>query len=276
MADRFDPEDIATLLHALADASAEAALEHFRTRIDVADKAAAVGAFDPVTEADRNAEAAIRALIAQARPDDTVFGEEMADTEGSSGFRWVIDPIDGTRAYISGLPTWGTIIGLERDGEAIAGMFNQPFTRERYWASGGRAWHMLGNGEPQAIRTSQVTALADATLMTTSPRMFGADDAARYDRVEMAARLARYGCDGYAYCMLAAGHIDLIAEADLMPYDICGIVPIIEAAGGVITDWEGGPAHGGGRALAAATAELHVAALAMLERGGPPTPPYPG
>ena len=266
MTETFESAEIDTLLRTLADASGDVGLRHFRAAVAVADKSGAGHGFDPVTEADRGVEAAIRAVLADRRPDDAILGEELDDVAGSSGYRWVVDPIDGTMAFISGLPIWGTIIGLERAGRPIAGLFHQPFTGERYWSSDGTARHAGRNGAGTVIRTSGVTALAEATLMTTSPRMFNRADGARYDRVEAHVRLTCYGFHGYAYCMLAAGHVDLVVEADLKPYDICGLVPVIEAAGGVVTDWEGGPAHGGGRAVAAATPDLHAAALALIGR----------
>ena len=258
------PERIEILLHELADVSGTAALAHFRARPGVTDKAGSGERFDPVTAGDREAEAAIRSHLAAHRPDDAILGEELDDIEGTSGYRWVVDPIDGTRAFISGLPVWGTIIGLEKDGKPVAGLFHQPFTTERFWAVDGTAWMRVGSGLPQHIATSDTRQLSASTLMTTSPRIFEPGEQDAYDRLEQAAQLARYGCDGYAYCMLAAGNIDLVMESGLKPFDVCGLIPIIEAAGGVVTSWTGEPAHNGGRVLAAASQALHAAAMDVL------------
>lgn len=260
----MQPEVIEALLHDLADLSGKAALAHFRKRPDVDDKAADGARFDPVTIADKQTEAALRDMLADRRGKDAILGEEMDDVAGTSGYRWVVDPIDGTRAYISGLPVWGTIIGLEYHGMPVAGMFHQPFTTERFWAVDGKAWMRVGNDTPRPIATSAITELADATVMTTSPRIFTTEESPIYDRIEQSVQLARYGCDGYAYAMLAAGHVDLVVESGLKAFDVCGLVPIIEAAGGVFTSWTGEPAHAGGRVVAAANRSLHDAALAML------------
>ncbi|MCB1479563.1 MAG: histidinol-phosphatase [Tepidamorphaceae bacterium] len=260
----MQPEYIEILLHELADLSGKAAMAHFRARPGVTDKAGKSQRFDPVTAADREAEAAIRAHLAAHRPEDAILGEEMDDIEGTSGYRWVVDPIDGTRAFISGLPVWGTIIGLEKDGEPVAGLFHQPFTTERFWAVGGKAWMRVGTQLPEPIATSDIGQLPAATLMTTSPRIFESGEQDAYDRMEAAVQLARYGCDGYAYCMLASGQIELVVESGLKAFDVCGLVPIVQAAGGVMTSWTGGPAHQGGRILASANETLHKAAMPVL------------
>ncbi|MFN0264677.1 histidinol-phosphatase [Tepidamorphus sp. 3E244] len=258
------PDEIQTLMHQMADVSGRAALEHFRKRPDVDDKAGTDEVFDPVTVADRNAEAAIRDVLAKERPDDAILGEEMDNIDGTSGYRWVVDPIDGTRAFISGLPVWGTIIGLERDGVPVAGLFHQPFTGERYWAVDGKAWLKVGDGETRPLSCSGIRSLDAATMMTTSPRIFTRDEQSPYDALEKAVQLTRYGCDGYAYCMLAAGNIDLVMESGLKAFDVCGLIPIVEAAGGVFTSWTGESAASGGRTLVAATRDLHDAALKVI------------
>ena len=258
------PAEMESLLHDLATVSGREALAHFRARPSVKDKAGGRARFDPVTVADHAAEEAIRTLLAERRPHDGILGEELDDTHGSSGYRWVVDPIDGTRTYIAGLPVWGTIIGLEHGDRPVAGLFHQPFTRERFWAVDGKAWAQVEGQDRLAMRTSTVRELSAATMMTTSPRIFAPEESPVYDRVEAAVQLARYGCDGYAYCMLAAGNIDLVVESGLQAFDVCGLVPIIEAAGGVFTSWTGEPAHGGGTVVAAATPELHRAALDLL------------
>ncbi|MCT7377502.1 histidinol-phosphatase [Chelativorans salis] len=245
----------------LAAAAAAETLPRFRKGGDVGNKHAA--GFDPVTEADRAAEMAIRALIREHFPDQGIIGEEFGTEGAGNSHIWVIDPIDGTRAFISGLPLWGTLVGLTVDGKAVAGMMSQPFTGELYYADGEGA-HYEGPGGGRRLATRGTTHLADATLCTTTPALFDAPRRALYDRVEMAVRLPRYGTDCYAYAMVAAGHVDLVIECDLNPYDIVALIPIIEQAGGIITTWDGARAEAGGDIVAAATPELHERALALL------------
>lgn len=250
-------------LHHLADAATAASLPHFRSAQAVDNKAGAAD-FDPVTAADRETERAMRDLIAAEFPGHGVLGEEFAATIGDSAFEWVIDPIDGTRSFIAGVPLWGTIIGLRQNGVPRLGMFSQPFTGERLWGDGDAAWYRGPDGERRLAARSG-TSLQDAILMTTSPALFvDPTDAARYADLERRIRLPRYGADGYAYGLIAQGTIDLVVECDLAPYDIVGLIPIIEGAGGQVTDWNGGPAHDGGHVLAAANPHLHEAALDIL------------
>jgi myo-inositol-1(or 4)-monophosphatase len=177
----------------------------------------------------------------------------------------VLDPIDGTKAFISGLPVWGTLIGLLQNGRPVLGMMNQPFTRERFWGDGGQArWRGL-SGE-RALTTRPCTSLAEATIMTTAPQLIPADLRAKYEVVERETRLARYGCDCYAYCVLAAGHIDAVVEAGLKPHDVVALVPIVEGAGGVITTWDGGPAAQGGAIVASGDKRLHDIILEKLAK----------
>ncbi len=249
--------------HDLADAAGAAILPLFRTRITVEDKDGRAG-FDPVTEADRAAEAAMRRLIEASYPEHGIFGEEYGEKPAQGPFTWVLDPIDGTRAFIAGLPTWGTIIGLTRDGAPVAGLFDQPFTGERLWAVDGPTQYRDRNGARQ-VTSRRRDALADATLMTTTPALFdrGAERAA-YDRIEALSRNVRYGGDAYAYGLIAQGHVDLVVEAGLQPYDVVGLIPIVTGAGGVMTTWTGASAAGGGRIVAAGSAALHAQALALL------------
>ncbi|HEV7251560.1 MAG TPA: histidinol-phosphatase [Mesorhizobium sp.] len=253
----------AELMRRLAAAAAAETLPRFRQNAAITNKE--TSSFDPVTEADREAERVIRALLRARFPDHGILGEEWGGENLESRHVWVIDPIDGTRAFISGLPLWGTLIGLLEEGKAVAGLMAQPFTGELFFAVGGEAFYE-GPGGPNALRTRRTTRLAEATLCTTSPALYGASRAT-YDRLERAVRMARYGTDCYAFAMLAAGHVDLVAEAGLQPYDIVALIPLVEAAGGVVTDWAGGPAEKGGMILAAATPELHAAALALLAEG---------
>jgi histidinol phosphatase-like enzyme (inositol monophosphatase family) len=218
---------------------------------------------DLVSEGDREVELFIRAAIVEAYPQDGIVGEEHAAVTGTTGHVWVIDPIDGTRAFISGIPVWGTLVGLTVDGDAVAGMMSQPFTGELFYANASGS-HYEGPGGPRRLATRKTTELAQATLFTTTPALFKGDARKRYDQFETKVQLARYGTDCYAFAMLAAGSIDIVADPGLKPYDIVALIPIIEKAGGVITTFEGGPAENGGDILAAATPELHTAAMAAL------------
>jgi myo-inositol-1(or 4)-monophosphatase len=175
----------------------------------------------------------------------------------------VIDPIDGTRSFITGLPVWGTLIGLMRDGKPILGMMAQPFTGERFAGDGTRAWYSGPDGE-RPITTRACAALSDASLFTTTPAMFSGADRDAYDRVERAARLPRHGCDCYAYCMVASGNADVVVEAGLQAYDIVALIPIVEGAGGRLTDWQGNSAAAGGRVVASGDASLHARVVEML------------
>jgi histidinol phosphatase-like enzyme (inositol monophosphatase family) len=251
----------AEFMRRIALAASAETLPRFRRQLDVANKLDS--GFDPVTEADRAAERVIRALILNEFPHHGILGEEFGPENIESRHIWVIDPIDGTRSFISGIPLWGTLVGLTADGDAVAGMMAQPFTGELFAASAGRAWYE-GPGGNQPLAARKTTALRDATLCTTTPAMFGDGPRAAYDRLEKTVRLARYGTDCYAYAMVAAGNVDLVVETGLQSYDIVALIPIIEAAGGVITDWNGGPAETGGDIIAAATPELHEAAIRFL------------
>jgi len=254
--------DISTdFMRRIAHAAAAETLPRFRSQGAVANKEA--GSFDPVTEADREAERAIRALISAEYPEHGILGEEHGGQNLASRHVWVIDPIDGTRAFISGVPVWGTLVGLTVDGDAVAGLLSQPFTGELFYANASGS-HYEGPGGPRRLATRKTTDLAQATLFTTTPALFKGDARKRYDQFETKVQLARYGTDCYAFAMLAAGTIDIVADPGLKPYDIVALIPIIEKAGGVITTFEGGPAEKGGDIVAAATPELHAAAMAAL------------
>jgi histidinol-phosphate phosphatase HisN, inositol monophosphatase family len=253
-----------SFLDALAHAAAAETLPRFRAAVTVDNKH--LEGFDPVTEADRAAERAIRALIKAEYPDHGIFGEEYGTEGGDRDLVWVIDPIDGTRAFIAGLPSWGTLIGLYERGRAVMGMMDQPFTGERYLA-GPSGSFLRHAGKTVELRTRKGVAIEDAVLMTTSPFLYASDVAAPYRALESRVRLARYGFDCYAFAMLAAGHIDICVESGLKPYDIAGLISPIEQAGGVVSDWQGGRPEQGGNILAAATPELHAAALDILNSG---------
>ena len=211
------------------------------------------------------AERAIRKAVLARFPDHGIVGEEFGAVAGAGRFRWVIDPIDGTRAFITGSPLWGTLIGLMDGQRPVLGLMNQPFTGERFWSDGRRAQGRGPGGRTRSLKTRPCARLADATLTTTHPDLFASGhEAGRFDAVRSRVRMTRYGGDCYGYCLLAAGFVDLIVEAGLKPYDIVALVPIIEAAGGLVTTWDGGPATDGGRIVAAGDSRVHQEALAIL------------
>ena len=267
-------EDAASLTdftHVLADAAAAVTLRYFRGggdatgALDVENKLND-GGFDPVTAADRGAEEAIRALIEGTYAGHGIIGEEFGNRSADGPFTWFLDPVDGTRQFVCGVPLWGTLIGLGKDGSPLIGMLDQPYLGERFWGSPQGAFLRNRNGT-LPIRTSGCEALAEARLGTTSPFLFEDGAEARgFAAVQSAVRLSRYGGDCYFYGLVAAGHLDLVVESGLKAYDIFALIPIIEAAGGVVTTWDGGPVHGGGRVLAAATPALHAQAMEMLAR----------
>lgn len=253
----------AAFMRRLAEAAAAETLPRFRDRGMVTNKLSS--GFDPVTEADRQAEKAIRAVIAAEFPEHGILGEEFGAENAGSRHVWVIDPIDGTRSFISGVPLWGTLVGLTVDGDAVAGMMAQPYIGELFFATEAGAFYEGPRGKG-TLSTRPTRRLADATLCTTTPALFKDGRRAAFDRLEQSVRLSRYGTDCYAYCMIAAGHVDLVVEVELQSYDIVALIPIIERAGGKVTDWDGGPAEAGGGIVAAATPELHQAALELLHR----------
>ncbi|MCC6735379.1 MAG: histidinol-phosphatase [Bauldia sp.] len=251
----------ATFLGQLADLATAAILPHFRSRVVVDSKG--VGRFDPVTVADRDAEQVIRAAIAARYPDDGVLGEEFGTTNSHADRVWVIDPIDGTRSFIAGLPVWGVLVGLLAGGRPAIGMMAQPFTGERFFGNGTRAW-FTGPGGPRDLSVRPCASLDEAVLFTTAPDLFKADERTSYERVEKRVRLARYGADCYAYCMVAAGFVDAVVEAGLQTYDIVPLIPVIEGAGGRVTDWDGNPPLTGGQVVASGDARLHDRILDVL------------
>jgi myo-inositol-1(or 4)-monophosphatase len=254
--------DFAAFVNELATVSGETILPFFRTALSIEDKGRP-GSFDPVTAADHAAESAMRTLIRRTFPDHGIVGEEYGKERADAEYVWVLDPIDGTKSFISGMPAWGTLIGLMRSGEPVFGMMSQPFTRERFSGGGGAARYSGPAGE-RDLRVRSCARLSEAVLFTTSPRLMNDADRNSFGRVEDAVRLSRYGGDCYAYCMLAAGHVDLVIETGLKPHDIMALIPIVHGAGGIVTSWEGGSAVSGGRVVAAGDTRVHAAALKIL------------
>jgi myo-inositol-1(or 4)-monophosphatase len=250
--------------HHLADLSGQAIGRHFRRRLLVSNKAAG-REFDPVTAADQAAERVMRKAIAATFPDHGIIGEEFAAAPGAGRYHWVLDPIDGTRAFMIGSPLWGTLIALTDGGRPVLGMMNQPFTRERFWASGRLARMWGPDARPRRLRTRPCGKLEEAVLTCTHPDLFAdASERARFAAVKSRVLMTRFGGDCYGYCLLAAGLVDLVIEAGLKAYDVMALIPIIENAGGEITTWEGEPALKGGRVIAAGDARAHRQALRLL------------
>ena len=252
--------------HELADLSGDVIRPYFRKPIAVTNKAR-TGAFDPVTAADQAAERAIARAIAKRWPDHGVLGEEYGSARDGARLTWVVDPIDGTRAFIMGSPLWGTLIGL-RDGQApLLGLMDQPFTRERFWSAETASFLRIGDGKARRLETRACSRLADAVVTTTHPDLFEPGfETQAFARLKSKVRMTRYGGDCYGYCLLAAGFVDIVIESGLKPYDVVALIPIIERAGGRVTTWNGEPAAAGGRILASGDARLHEEALALLSR----------
>ncbi len=252
------PAEFIALAGRMADEARLIALRHFRTGLRIETKPDA----SPVTEADRAIEQTLRELIEDAFPEHGILGEEFAPVREGAEHVWVIDPIDGTKAFASGLPVFTTMIGLLQQGQPILGLVDQPFCKERWLGAAGQETTMNG----RAVRTARTTRLDEASLHATTPEMFSGEDTTRFEQLAAMTRFRHYGAECYAYGLLASGHLELVVEADLKPHDFLPVVRIVAGAGGVISDWQGqapNPASDG-RILAAATAELHAAALAVL------------
>ena len=254
--------DFEAFIGRLATASGETILPFFRTSLSI-DNKSVLHDFDPVTEADRAAEAVMRRLIKANFPQHGIIGEEFGSEGEDAEYVWVLDPIDGTKSFIAGFPTWGTLIALMHRGMPVFGMMHQPFIGERFSGDNGSAFYS-GSAGKRRLSVRRCASLQDATMFTTSPLLMNPTDRATFTGVEKAVRLSRYGGDCYSYCMLAAGHLDLVIDTEMKPYDIAALVPIIAGAGGVVTTWEGKPAQNGGRIVAAGDPRVHEAALKLL------------
>ena len=222
------------------------------------------GAYDPVTDADREAERVIREAIAARYPDHGVTGEEWPDRPGANNYSWSLDPVDGTRSFICRLPTWVTLIGLLNERRPELGLIDAPCLDELYVGFGNEAW-MVSKSERTQIRASGCTVLSDARLSTTDPFLFDSGPAAAFDRLRQAARTTRYGHDGYGYARVAAGSLDLVIECGLKPHDYNALIPVVRGAGGVIGDWRGGQDFERGKLITAASQQLYDEAVRAFE-----------
>jgi len=248
----------------MAVAAGEAILPHFRVAIDVEDKGGARG-YDPVTVADRAAEAVIRAEVARAHPDHGIRGEEHGWQKGASNFTWVVDPIDGTRSFILGQMHWATLIALHDGERVVAGVAHQPYVGETFLATPGGRSEWRRGGMRRALKTRRCRSLEHAALACTDPKMFAnPGDLAAFNRVSAKARLTRWGGDCYAYCLLAMGLIDVVVESSLHAWDVQALIPIVESAGGILTTWAGGRCEEGGNVVACGDPALHAEVLKHL------------
>jgi len=256
----IDLDTLLTFAQCLADAAGKIIRPYFRKPLAIRDKAD----LSPVTAADHEAEEAMRALIEGHFPEHGILGEEFGGVREDAEFVWVLDPIDGTKSFISGVPLFGTLIALTRHRRPVLGIIDQPISRERWTGASGRPSTLNG----AAISCRACPMLAAATLFATTPDMFQGQDAASFARVSAAVKLRRFGADCYAYGLLATGFVDLVLEASLKPYDFCAMVPIVEGAGGVATDWQGDGLDlaSDGRVLVAGDRRSHDAALALIGR----------
>jgi len=260
--DETETGDLIAVAHLLADAAREETLRHFRSS-GLGAETKEAHRFDPVTVADRASEQRMRAILAERRPADAILGEEFPPRPGTSGLTWILDPIDGTRGYLSGTPTWGVLIAVADDRGPIFGIVDQPYIGERFAGGLGIA-EVAGPMGVTPLRTRPPRPLSEAILFTTFPEVGTPEEGAAFRRVAGRARLTRYGADCYAYALVAAGQIDVVIEAGLQAYDVQAPMAVIEAAGGIVTAWDGGPAKDGGRILAAANREIHAEAMALL------------
>lgn len=263
-ADLISTTDVRATLLKAAKSAAQQTLPLFRSNLAVDNKLA--DGFDPVTAADQNAEDAIREMITKDFPDHGIIGEERANKNTDSDFAWIIDPVDGTRAFVSGLPVWGTLIGVTYKGFGFAGLMSQPFTGETYLAINGTS-ELHHRDTVTQLSVRDTADIEQAIMFTTTPALFDTPESrAAFDAVDQQVQLTRFGCDCYAYALLAAGHIDLIIEPRMNTYDIAALVPLIENAGGTVSTWSGERAEQGGDIIAAATPELRDKALKLMRQ----------
>ncbi|MBI3446454.1 MAG: histidinol-phosphatase [Magnetospirillum sp.] len=252
------PPEFIALAETLADAARPVVKKYFRTPVAVDDKADA----SPVTIADREVEAVLRAILTAEAPGHGILGEEHGSQHCDAEWVWVIDPIDGTAAFITGKPSFGTLIALAHHGKPVLGIIDQAFTDERWLGAAGRPTTLNG----QTAKVRPCPDLAHAYAFTTAPELFCAQTRPGWDRIAQRVKRVRYGCDCYAYALAASGFVDLVVEAGLKPYDYSALVPVVEGAGGIMTDWSGNPLtiHSDGRVCAAGDRRVHAEALRVL------------
>ena len=256
--------DYLPFLEGLIEQAGEIPLRYFRSDLVVTDKHLKGESFDPVTRADRETEEFIRAGIAAEFPGHTIIGEEFGTTQGTASLTWLIDPIDGTRGFISGTPMWGVLVGLKQADECLAGAMRQPYTGET-WIGDGRTAHFISRQQRSRITVREQVRLAEAIVCCTHPAMYPTDEAReKFMRVVAGCRFSRYGTECLGYGMLACGYVDLVIEGGLSAYDIMPLIPIVEGAGGIITDWQGNAALKGGLIVAATGKRLHDEVLEYL------------
>jgi myo-inositol-1(or 4)-monophosphatase len=258
-----DWTDLTQFAISLAEASARDILPYFRRNTPVDIKTGPV--WDPVTEGDRAGERIIRQMIEERFPDHGIHGEEYGRKEGKSGFTWILDPVDGTRSFVCGMPTWATLIGLMFEGRCVVGLMNQPFVGDMFFGNPHGAWHdHRGNRQP--IKSRSGVALANARIGTTAPELYRTEnDQAAFQRLKSKAQLTRYGGDAYFFAVMAAGHLDIAMDANLMAYDIMPLIPIVEGAGGHVAEWNGGDPAKGGNVITAGSRALLDEALAVMK-----------
>ena len=260
----FNLEEDLALANRLADAAWSAIRPHFRALSSVDNKAVEGQRYDPVTEADRAAERAMREILTAERPHHGVTGEEYGETPSSSGWRWVLDPVDGTRAFVAGLPVWTTLISLvDPLGFPLIGVIDQPVLGERYvgWPGGA---HLITPAGHSPLNVTEVPSLGEAVISTTDPFILTEPEHQAWTNLRQTARLARYGLDAYAYARLAGGTLHLVAETGLKPWDVAALIPVVTGAGGHATDWTGAPARLGGQVLCTASDKVMEQALDLL------------
>ena len=257
-------EDIESVLHLLADAASEQSMQFFREKNSVENKWET--GFDPVTQADKNAEIAIRKVLAEQRPDDAILGEEFGLTEGKNELTWVLDPIDGTRSFILGQPTWGTLAALCNESGPIWGIMDQPFTNERF-IGGPNIAKMFHNGAEIPLKTRACSEISKAHIVfPSSYRKEIRPIAGKLSEIYDSAELGRASGDCYRYALIAMGGLDAVIDMGLQSYDICAMIPIVESAGGIVTDWDGNLCHDGGKILACGDKQLHSKLVEVLSK----------
>jgi len=256
-------EKLIAFANRLADASGAVIRPYFRQRIEVAHKPGR-GSFDPVTEADKGGERAIRAIIERERPDDGILGEEYGEKPGRNSLRWVLDPVDGTRAFITARHEWGSLIALEENEVPVLGMLDQPVLGERFLGVNGRSVLIEGD-KRTSLHVRECDELGKAILCATDPSAyFSESQQAAFQRVKMAVRMTRYCGDCYLFAALAMGFVDLVIEANFKRWDVAALIPLVEGAGGIITSWDGGDCRDGKTILACGDKRIHQQAVKLL------------